>query len=95
MRLPCRSRTIPRAEADAWSQPVLVSVRQVSVADPEGGGGCLAATAAYGTELAPQVQALREYRDATLMATGHGQAPMSTFSAAHCAFSPHAADLER
>ena len=59
------------------------------------GGGCLIATAAYGTELAPQVQALREYRDETLLATGPGSAFMSAFSAAYYAFSPHVADLER
>ena len=57
--------------------------------------GCLIATAAYGTELAPQVQALREYRDTTLLASGHGSAFMSSFSAAYYAFSPHVADLER
>ena len=64
-------------------------------ADTVGGGGCLIATAAYGTELAPQVQALREYRDTTLLATGPGSAFMSAFSAAYYAFSPHVADLER
>ena len=57
--------------------------------------GCLIATAAYGTELAPQVQALREYRDGTLLATDSGSAFMSSFSAAYYAFSPHVADLER
>ena len=57
--------------------------------------GCLIATAAYGTELAPQVQALREYRDTTLLASGPGSAFMSSFSAAYYAFSPHVADLER
>ncbi|GFN40677.1 MAG: hypothetical protein YK1309IOTA_2240001, partial [Marine Group I thaumarchaeote] len=31
-----------------------------------GGGGCLIATATYGTELAPQVQQLRELRDSSL-----------------------------
>ena len=60
-----------------------------------GAGGCLIATATYGTELAPAVQALREYRDGTLLATGHGSAFMSAFSAVYYAFSPHVADLER
>ena len=36
------------------------------------GRGCPAATAAHGPEFTPQVQALREYRDGTLMATGPG-----------------------
>ena len=57
--------------------------------------GCLIATAAHGTELAPQVQALREYRDGTLLATGSGSAFMSAFSAAYYSFSPHVADLGR
>ena len=52
------------------------------------------ATAAHGTELAAQVQALREYRDGTLLATGSGSAFMSAFSAAYYSFSPHMADLE-
>ena len=57
--------------------------------------GCLIATAAYGTELAPQVQALREIRDATLLQSGSGAAFMSGFSNAYYAFSPTVADLER
>ena len=61
----------------------------------EEGGGCLVATAAYGTELAPQVQALREVRDATLLQSGSGAAFMSAFGAAYYAFSPAVADLER
>ena len=60
-----------------------------------GDSGCLIATAACGTELAPQVQVLREYRDGTLPATGSGSAFMSAFSAAYYSLSPHAADLER
>ena len=65
-----------------------------AVADDDD-SGCLIATAAYGTELAPQVQALREVRDATLLSTGTGSAFMSSFSSVYYAFSPHVADLER
>ena len=59
------------------------------------GGACLIATAAFGTELAPQVQMLRELRDETVLSTGAGAAFVSSFSSAYYAFSPHVADLER
>ena len=58
-------------------------------------GGCLIATAAHGTELAPQVQFLREVRDNTLLTTESGRAFMSAFGAAYYSFSPQVADLER
>lgn len=59
------------------------------------GGGCLIATAAYGTELAPQVQALREMRDGTIFATSSGTAFMSAFNDVYYSFSPTVADWER
>ena len=40
--------------------------------DQSNGGGCLIATAAYGSEMAPQVQLLREIRDNQLMNTSSG-----------------------
>ena len=57
--------------------------------------GCLVATAAYGTELAPAVQKVREIRDGALLQTGAGSAFMSAFNSAYYAFSPAVADLER
>lgn len=57
-------------------------------------GGCLIATAAYGSELAPQVQLLREIRDEMAL-TGSGAAFMSTFNSIYYTFSPAVADLER
>jgi len=59
------------------------------------GGGCLIATATYGSELAPQVQMLREIRDNQLMNTESGSAFMSTFNEAYYSFSPYIADMER
>ena len=58
-------------------------------------GTCLIATAAYGTELAPQVQLLREIRDGTVMPTAPGALFMSGFNTAYYAFAPAVADLER
>jgi titin len=59
------------------------------------GGGCLVATAAYGTELAPQVQSLREMRDGVLLKTDSGSKFMDGFNAFYYSFSPTVADWER
>ena len=61
----------------------------------EEGGGCLIATAAYGSEMAPQVQLLREIRDNQLMNTEAGSAFMGTFNDIYYSFSPTIADMER
>jgi len=60
-----------------------------------GGGGCLIATATYGTELAPQVQMLREIRDDSVLGTQTGAVFMSAFNSFYYSFSPAVADLER
>ena len=59
------------------------------------GGGCLVATAAYGTETAAQVQRLREARDGPVASTGAGAAFLSAFNQIYYSFSPAVADLER
>ena len=61
----------------------------------EEGGGCLIATATYGSELAPQVQQLRELRDNTILSTESGTAFMTGFNQVYYSFSPGIADLER
>ena len=62
---------------------------------PELSGGCLIATATYGSELAPQVQQLRELRDNQLLQTESGTAFMGTFNDIYYSFSPVIADYER
>lgn len=57
--------------------------------------GCLIATAAYGSELAPQVQLLREVRDNVLFSTSSGTSFMSAFNTFYYSFSPTVADWER
>ena len=59
------------------------------------GGGCLIATATYGSELAPEVQKLREIRDNSLIQTEAGKAFMSSFNDFYYLFSPTVADYER
>jgi len=58
-------------------------------------GGCLIATASYGSELAPQVQQLRELRDNTVLQTESGAAFMTGFNQFYYSFSPMIADYER
>jgi len=65
------------------------------VAAEEKGGGCLIATAAYGSEMAPQVQFLREVRDGKILATQSGTAFMTGFNQFYYSFSPAVADYER
>ncbi len=62
---------------------------------PQPKNGCLIATAAFGSELAPQVQFLREYRDNTIMSTSVGSSFISAFNAVYYTFSPTVADVER
>ena len=59
------------------------------------GGGCLIATATYGTELAPQVQMLRELRDRVILQSNSGTSFMIGFNQFYYSFSPTVADWER
>jgi peptide/nickel transport system substrate-binding protein len=57
--------------------------------------GCLIATAAFGSELTPQVQFLRNFRDHYIMSTVSGAAFMNAFNTIYYSFSPQVADYER
>jgi len=59
------------------------------------GGGCLIATASFGSEMAPQVQFLRELRDNTVLQTESGTSFMAGFNQFYYSFSPAVADYER
>jgi len=61
----------------------------------EDGGGCLIATAAYGSELSTNVQMLREVRDTQIMNTQVGAMFLSGFNQFYYSFSPTIADMER
>ena len=80
----------------------LAAVEQVvdePVASPqessEEDGGCLIATATYGSEMSQQVQQLRELRDNQLLNTESGTAFMGMFNDVYYSFSPVIADYER
>ena len=59
------------------------------------GGGCLIATAVYGSEMSPQIQFLREVRDDKVMTTELGRSFMNEFNQFYYSFSPSVADYER
>jgi peptidyl-prolyl cis-trans isomerase B (cyclophilin B) len=71
------------------------SAKETTSVKSGNGGGCLIATATYGSELASQVQQLRELRDNQLMNTESGTAFMNTFNELYYFFSPIIADYER
>ena len=75
---------------EAYAQP-----EPVNETPKDGNGGCLIATATFGSELAPQVQQLRELRDNTILKTESGTAFMSGFNQFYYSFSPIIADYER
>jgi len=67
----------------------------ITTMDKYNGGGCLIATAAFGSELAPQVQLLREIRDDIVLQTKSGSIFMTGFNQLYYSFSPTIADYER
>lgn len=75
------------------SQPTQSSQPSPQPVQPK--SGCLIATAAFGSELAPQVQFLREYRDNTIMTTVAGSSFLNAFNTVYYTFSPTVADSER
>jgi len=78
-------------EPEPEPEPVMVS----QPAEEKKGGGCLIATAAYGSEMAPQVQFLREIRDNTVLQTESGTNFMTSFNQFYYSFSPIIADYVR
>lgn len=87
----------PDPEPDVKCGPGTVFKNGICVVEEtkKPGGGCLIATATYGSELAPQVQFLREIRDNTVLSTNSGTSFMNTFNQFYYSFSPTIADWER
>ena len=75
--------------------PGTVFVDGYCEAEKQPGGGCLIATAAYGSEISSQVQSLRELRDNSLRQTNSGQIFINGFNEFYYTFSPTIADWER
>jgi peptide/nickel transport system substrate-binding protein len=56
---------------------------------------CLIATAAFGSELSPQVGFLRNFRDNHILSTAAGSSFMNVFNTWYYSFSPYVANYER
>jgi len=87
------AKSAPKFEAvvDSFSLTPVTSKAD----EPSNTGGCLIATAAYGTEMSSQVQLLREVRDNVVFGTSSGAAFMTGFNSFYYSFSPTVADWER
>jgi len=85
---------LPRFE-DSINTFKILSEPEKTESPKDEGGGCLIATATFGSEFAPQVQQLRELRDNTILTTQSGAAFMSGFNQIYYTFSPTIADFER
>ena len=77
------------------TQSTQQSTEKTSDTKSSSGGGCLIATATYGSELAPEVQKLRELRDNSLLSTESGTNFINSFNGIYYSFSPIIADYER
>ena len=77
------------------AQSTQQSTEKTSDTKSSSGGGCLIATATYGSELAPEVQKLRELRDNSLLSTESGTNFINSFNDVYYSFSPYIADYER
>lgn len=90
--------TLPKFNEVLNSFKIMASAPPDDMTPPtngENGNGCLIATAAFGSELAPQVQMLRELRDNTVLASNMGTTFMTGFNHLYYSFSPTVADWER
>jgi len=93
-------RYIFAAESSASKNDLIFSIGDnaednIEIKNSKEGGGCLIATAAFGSELSPQVQFLREIRDSTVLQTESGISFMTSFNQFYYSFSPVIADYER
>jgi len=94
------SRYLFATESSASKNDLIFSIGDntgdiIEIKNTGEGGGCLIATAAFGSELSSQVQFLREIRDNTVLQTESGTIFMAGFNQFYYSFSPIVADYER
>ena len=86
--IPLEKVSFEVAVGESYAQPI-------EIPKDNNDNGCLIATATFGSELAPQVQQLREIRDSKLLQTESGKLFMSSFNDFYYSFSPAISDYER
>jgi hypothetical protein len=95
--------TVTVAGAAAGSYPITITgtsdsttrAATLTVQVTGGGGGCLIATATFGSELSDEVQFLRGFRDNSILKTSAGSSFMIAFNAWYYSFSPFVAQFIR
>ena len=92
---PKQSVTETPAVESVDEEPEFILDEEPVMEESKSGGGCLIATATFGSEMAPQVQFLREIRDNTVLQTESGVSFMAGFNQFYYSFSPVIADYER
>jgi hypothetical protein len=93
-KLPHQQGSFSPEQKQTIEQGIKKAEEQKNPVEEKKSGGCLVATAAYGSEMAPQVQLLREIRN-NVFSTSSGTGFMTSFNAVYYAFSPTIADWER
>lgn len=85
---------VPKEKVEEITESVEKKMEEVQDSNGEG-GGCLIATATFGSEMSLQVQMLREIRDSQILKTETGTIFFSGFNQFYYSFSPTVADWER
>lgn len=87
------STSITATETTTTSTSTSVTTYLTTTTVTPTAGRCIIASAAHGSELAPEVQFLRMFRDQSVEATFAGNAFMKTFNAFYYSFSPAVASI--
>ena len=88
------TETVREREIRTETKTETVTSTVTSTVTQAGGLRCLIATAAFGSDLAPQVQVLRGFRDGFVMKTFAGRNFMNVFNAFYYSWSPYVARAE-
>jgi len=89
-----QTTTEKEMETKTVTETTTMTATMTSIVTEAGGLRCLIATAAFGSEIAPQVQTLRNFRDGFVTRTFAGENFMRAFNAFYYSWSPYVARAE-